>query len=76
MSGNHYTTYAPYERQSSFERHANRGFLHSVEGDEDETRRADDSAYSSIGPEPSLDFSRKTWWDNLLNVYSHSREAS
>jgi len=46
--------------------------LHAfIQPDQDETKYAD-----TIAPEPSLEFSRKTWWDNLLNVYSHTREAA
>lgn len=33
---------------------------------------SDDREYhdqNEIGPEPSLDYSRKTWWDSLVAVY-------
>lgn len=39
------------------------------------TSSADVTGYA-MPQEPSLDFPRKTWWDNLLGVYSHSRESS
>ncbi|KZW00891.1 hypothetical protein EXIGLDRAFT_603573 [Exidia glandulosa HHB12029] len=49
------------------------------DGDDDPNNLKPATSISSsytIGPEPSLDFARKTWWDNLLGLYAPSRESS
>jgi hypothetical protein len=45
-----------------------RALITSLDNEASET--SDDS--SNITPEPSLDFTRKTWWDSLLAMYTSS----
>lgn len=45
-----------------------RAFIASLDNETSET--SDES--SNITPEPSLDFTRKTWWDSLLAIYTSS----
>jgi hypothetical protein len=54
---------------SPLEEPVSRAFISEYEESEDEHRRQNNSTIMTIVGQPTLDFSRKTWWDSLLSLY-------
>jgi hypothetical protein len=54
---------------SPLEAPVSRAFISEYEESEDEHRRQNNSTIITIVGQPTLDFSRKTWWDSLLSLY-------
>ncbi|KAJ7367084.1 hypothetical protein DFH08DRAFT_679593 [Mycena albidolilacea] len=54
---------------SPLEAPVSRAFISEYEESEDEHRRQNNSTIMTIVGQPTLDFSRKTWWDSLLSLY-------
>jgi hypothetical protein len=46
-----------------------RAFISDYEENDDQQRRKNKSTIMTIVGQPSLDFSRKIWWDSLLSLY-------
>ncbi|KAJ7301656.1 hypothetical protein DFH08DRAFT_906612 [Mycena albidolilacea] len=54
---------------SPLEAPVSRAFISEYEESEDEHRKQNNSTIMTIVGQPTLDFSRKTWWDSLLSLY-------
>lgn len=83
-SGSSYPTFGSLERQQQ-QLHSfdfivpplpSSAFITSIDDGDDDPDHKPIAATYTIGAEPPLDFARTTWWDNLLGLYSHSRESS
>ncbi|KAF7365037.1 Zn(2)-C6 fungal-type domain-containing protein [Mycena venus] len=54
---------------SPLEAPVSHAFISDYEDSDDEPRRKNNSTLMTIIGQPTLDFSRKTWWDSLLSLY-------